>query len=86
MRVEGSRFRVEGSEFRVGQTQFDASFAEPPRRDAAVMNHDVAPKLKPNTYARRRVDIRLHGKGNSKLPWRKAGQPSHLVDVVDSDQ
>ena len=34
----------------------------------------------------RKVDIRLHGKGNSKLPWRKAGQPSHLVDVVDSDQ
>ena len=29
---------------------------------------------------------RLHGKGNSKLTWRKAGQPSHLVDVVDSDQ
>jgi hypothetical protein len=34
----------------------------------------------------RKVDIRLHGKRNSKLPWRKAGQPSHLVDVVDSDQ
>ena len=34
----------------------------------------------------RKVDTRLHGKGNSKLPWRKAGQPSHLVDVVDSDQ
>ena len=33
-----------------------------------------------------KVDIRLHGKGNSKLPWRKAGQPRHLVDVVDSDQ
>ena len=32
------------------------------------------------------VDIRLHGKGNSKLPWRKAGQPRHLVDVEDSDQ
>ena len=34
----------------------------------------------------RKVDIRLHGKGNAKLPQRKAGQPSHLVDVVDSDQ
>jgi len=34
----------------------------------------------------RKVDIRLHGKENSKLPWRKAGQPRHLVDVVDSDQ
>ena len=34
----------------------------------------------------RKVDIRLHGKGNSKIPWRKAGQPGHLVDVVDSDQ
>ena len=33
----------------------------------------------------RSVDVRLHGKGNSKLPWRKAGQPSHLVDVVDLD-
>ena len=27
-----------------------------------------------------------HGRGTSKLPCRKAGQPSHLVDVVDSDQ
>ena len=34
----------------------------------------------------RKVDIRLHGKGNSKTPWRKAGQPRHLIDVVDSDQ
>jgi len=34
----------------------------------------------------RRVDIRLHGKGNSKLAWSKAGQPRHLVDVVESDQ
>ena len=34
----------------------------------------------------RKVDIGLHRKGNSKLPWRKDGQPSHLVDVVDSDQ
>ena len=34
----------------------------------------------------RKVDVRLHGKGNSKLPWRKAGRPRHLVDVVDSDQ
>ena len=33
----------------------------------------------------RKVNIRLHGKGNSKIPWRKAGQPSYLVDVVDSD-
>ena len=31
-------------------------------------------------------DIRLHGKGDSKLPWSKAGQPSQLVDVVDLDQ
>ena len=30
--------------------------------------------------------MRLHGKGNSKIPWRKAGQPSYLVDVEDSDQ
>ena len=34
----------------------------------------------------RKVDIRLHGKRNSKLTWRKAGQPRHLVDVEDSDQ
>jgi hypothetical protein len=34
----------------------------------------------------RKVEIRLYGKGNSKGPRRKAGQPSHLVDVVDSDQ
>ena len=33
--------------------------------------------------ANRKVDVRLHGKGNSKLPWRKASQPSHVVDVVD---
>ena len=25
----------------------------------------------------RGVDIRLHEKGNSELPWRKAGQPRH---------
>jgi len=30
--------------------------------------------------------MRLHGKENSKLPWRKAGQPRYLVDVEDSDQ
>ena len=34
----------------------------------------------------RKVDITPHGEGNSKLPWRKAGQPRHLVDVVDSDK
>ena len=34
----------------------------------------------------RKVDMRLHRKENSKLPWRKAGQPSHLIDAVDSDQ
>ena len=33
----------------------------------------------------RKVDMRLHGEGNSKLPWRKAGHP-RLVDVVDSGQ
>ena len=36
--------------------------------------------------AARKVDVGLHGKGSSKLPWSKAGQSSHLVDVVDSDQ
>ena len=34
----------------------------------------------------RKVDVRLPGKGNSKLPWRKAGPPNHLDDKVDSDQ
>ena len=34
----------------------------------------------------RKVAMWLHGEGNSKLPWRKAGQPSHPVDVVDSVQ
>ena len=34
----------------------------------------------------RKVDVGLHGEENSKLPWRKAGQPSNLVDVVYSDQ
>ena len=34
----------------------------------------------------RMVDIKLHGKGNSKILWRKAGQPNYLVDAVDSDQ
>ena len=32
--------------------------------------------------ANRKVDIWLHGQGNSTLSWDKAGQPSHLVDVV----
>jgi len=33
-----------------------------------------------------KVNIRLHGKGDSKHPWRKAEQSRHPVDVVDSDQ
>ena len=35
---------------------------------------------------RRKGDVRLPGKRNSKLPWRKAGPPNHLDDNVDSDQ
>ena len=31
-------------------------------------------------------DVRLPGKGNSKLPWREAGPPNHHDDKVDSDQ
>ena len=38
------------------------------------------------SVASRKVDVRLPGKGNSKLPWRKAGPPNHLDDKVDSDQ
>ena len=34
----------------------------------------------------RKKNMTLHEKGNSKLPWREAGQPCHLVDVVDSGQ
>ena len=33
-----------------------------------------------------KVDVRLPGNVNSKLPWRKAGPPNHLDDKVDSDQ
>jgi hypothetical protein len=40
-----------------------------------------------NLYSsNREVDVRLHGKEISKIPWRKAGQARHLVDVQDSDQ
>jgi len=34
----------------------------------------------------RKVDVRLPGKGNSKLPWREAGPLNHHDDIVDSDQ
>ena len=34
----------------------------------------------------RKVDIRIHQKGNTKLSCRQADQPRRLVDVVDSDQ
>ena len=44
------------------------------------------PSRLPGGSRDRKADSRLHGKGNSELPWRKGGQPSHLVDVVDSDQ
>ena len=43
----------------------------------------VAPARLPGD---KKVDMRLHEKGDSKLPWRKAGQPRHLVNVEDSDQ
>ena len=45
-----------------------------------TLTHDLSEEVS------REVDIRLHEKGSSKLPWRKAGHPKHLVDVVDSDQ
>ena len=50
--------------------------------------HMEGPGLKVDIWRMedRKVNIRLHGKGYSKLPWRKAGQPRHLVDVVDSAQ
>jgi len=34
----------------------------------------------------RKVDVRLPGKGDSKLPWREAGPLDHQDDIVDSDQ
>ena len=34
----------------------------------------------------RKVDVRLPGKGNSKLLWREAGPLNHLDDTMDSDQ
>ena len=57
------------------------------REASGVRGPDVGPARKQLLHhLHRKVDIRLHGKGNSKIPWRKAGQPSHLVDLVDSDQ
>ena len=46
----------------------------------------LAAQIHPRGWVERKVDIRLHEKDNSDLPWRKAGQPRHLVDVVDLDQ
>jgi len=34
----------------------------------------------------RKVDIRLPGKGKSKLPWSEAGQPNHPDEDLDSDK
>ena len=34
----------------------------------------------------RKVDVRLPGKGNLKLPWREAGPLNHHDNIVDSDQ
>ena len=34
----------------------------------------------------RKVDVRLPGKKEFKLPWREAGAPNHHDDKVDSDQ
>ena len=39
-----------------------------------------------STASTRKVDVRLPGKGNSKLSWREAGPLDHLDDTVDSDQ
>ena len=55
-----------------------------------ALENAPAPNLKSALYAcvvlYRKVDVRLPGKGNSKLPWREAGPLNHLDDVVDSDQ
>ena len=45
---------------------------------------DYEPQLR--TYGQAWAGARPHGKGDSKLPWLKASQPSRLVDVADSDQ
>ena len=34
----------------------------------------------------RKIDIRLPGKRELKLPWREVGPPNYLDDKVDSDQ
>ena len=34
----------------------------------------------------RKVDVRLPGTGDAKLPWREAGSHNHHDDIVDSDQ
>ena len=51
-----------------------------------VVDARCVPCRAPESEFFRKVNIRLHGKGNSEVPWRKAVQPRHLVDVVDSDQ
>ena len=38
------------------------------------------------TRVLRKVEVRLPGKGNSKLPWREAGPLHHPDDIIDSDQ
>ena len=49
---------------------------DPPKSDVTPLHF----------WESRKVDIRLPGKGDAKLPWREAGPLNHLDDIVDSDQ
>ena len=68
--------------------------AKLPRAEAEGVGDRPVPQRRSVVHVRvshvqhlpRKVDVRLPGKGNSKLPWRKAGPPNHLDDKVDSDQ
>jgi hypothetical protein len=64
-----------------GKESFVASMIEGRECDSEIM-----PTRGQEWRERGEVDIRLYGKGNSKIPWRKAGRPRPLVVVVDSDQ
>jgi len=56
------------------------------KRGDAILRGFAIEKAEARVSFDRKVDIRLHGKGSSKLPWHKAGQARHLVAVEDSDQ
>ena len=58
----------------------------PPR--LALPRLALRPALNPTIShdGSRKVDVRLPGKREFKLPWREAGPPNHRDDKVDSEQ